>query len=82
MQRSKLLSEGGQAKLRSMQERAARLASTRLVGGLPSAAVGKDRRLQMDTSRSGLLKQAHLHCTSFALPTRSLSGSHLQVGTC
>lgn len=82
MQISKLLSEGGQAKLGSMQGRGARQGSTRRVGGLPSAAVGRDRRLQMDISRSGLLKQAHLHCTSFVLPIRSLPGSHLQVGTC
>lgn len=37
--------------------------SMRHVGGMPSAAVGGDRRLQMDTSRSGLLARTHLHCS-------------------
>lgn len=41
---------------------AGKKASKRRVGGLPGAAVGRDRRLQMDTTRPGLPKHAHLHC--------------------
>lgn len=55
--------------------------SRRHVGGLPSAAGGGDRRLQMDTSRSGLLAHTYLHCARLRATKPELAESHLQDGS-
>lgn len=55
--------------------------SRRHVGGLPSAAGGGDRRLQMDTSRSGLLAHTYLHCARLRATKPEFAESHLQDGS-
>lgn len=58
-----------------------RQASTRHVGGLPSTAVGRDRRLRMDTSRFELLAHAHLHCIELCAAKQECAPSPISRST-